>query len=346
MIKAKTFTWVFLGAATLFLLFHLLVWEFITRDIFEVEDGYNIGDLARLSYLGEFKVKKKQMETLAKKHGEYPNVDQATIVTIGDSFSNGDAGGLNPYYQDFLATRTGLSVVNVKSKTGFIPTVLALLESGELKRLQTKVVIIESVERNALKHLSSEIPWETGFGLNDLPSANDPIRPAIPKVSVINKLNFNAVLYRLYYHFSDNAFFSKVYKKGLKQKMFSCSEGKTLLFFAGDLRGIAKYSIEKLRKMNNNLNRLSDLLAKADIKLVFMPAVDKYDLYLPWIVGEPPAQSPFFSDLRSLKKSYQFVDTKKILRKKLQNGEQDVFYCDDTHWSPVASEAVSRRIDI
>jgi len=73
--------------------------------------------------------------------GGYPDVQQATVVSIGDSFSNGGANGPNPYYQDFLATCTGVSVVNVNPKIGFIETVLALLNSGELKRLGNPPII-------------------------------------------------------------------------------------------------------------------------------------------------------------------------------------------------------------
>ena len=68
-----------------------------------------------------------------------------------------------------------------------------------------------------------------------------------------------------------------------------------------------------------------------------MPAVDKYNLYSPYITSNNYAKSMFFEYLDTLPKDYIFINSKKILSEQLEKGEKDIFYVDDTHWSYKAS---------
>lgn len=75
--------------------------------------------------------------------GEDIKVD---VVTIGDSFTNTGGGA---YYQDYMAERYGLTVVNVKTLSGVeaLDMVKILADSGYLAAMQPRVIIVESVER-------------------------------------------------------------------------------------------------------------------------------------------------------------------------------------------------------
>lgn len=75
-----------------------------------------------------------------------------------------------------------------------------------------------------------------------------------------------------------------------------------------------------------------------------MPAVDKYDLYYDYIQNNTHLKNPFFDLIRPLKKDYYFVDTKNILSTLLQKDIKDVYWIDDTHWSHIASQAISKNI--
>jgi len=97
-------------------------------------------------------------------------------------------------------------------------------------------------------------------------------------------------------------------------------------------------------KLNNNLNALSKILKKKNIKLYFMPAVDKYNLYSKYIVNNTYPQSIFFEELRKLPKEYTFIDTKTILLEELKKGVKDIYHSDDTHWSYKASEAIFKKV--
>ena len=71
-----------------------------------------------------------------------------------------------------------------------------------------------------------------------------------------------------------------------------------------------------------------------------MPAVDKYNLYSPYIISNSYPKSILFEYLDTLPKDYIFINTKKILSEQLEKGEKDIFYADDTHWSHKASEVI------
>jgi len=75
-----------------------------------------------------------------------------------------------------------------------------------------------------------------------------------------------------------------------------------------------------------------------------MPAVSKYDLYSKYIINNTYSQDKFFDNFRTMKKDYIFIDTKEILGKELENGVKDIFYCDDTHWSYKASQAIAKYL--
>lgn len=71
-----------------------------------------------------------------------------------------------------------------------------------------------------------------------------------------------------------------------------------------------------------------------------MPAVDKYNLYRDYIISNEYKESIFFEELEKLQKDYIFINTKSILKQKLNAGEKDLYYVDDTHWSFKASDTV------
>ncbi|MBK5276386.1 MAG: hypothetical protein JJE30_15255 [Desulfuromonadales bacterium] len=107
---------------------------------------------------------------------------------------------------------------------------------------------------------------------------------------------------------------------------------------------IASGNRKALERINANINQVAELLAKRGIRLYFMPCVDKYDLYSPFIVNNKKPRNEFFETFRQLPKRYTFVDTKQILAAQLKEGVQDVFYPDDTHWSWKASQRVFETV--
>ena len=109
----KRFSLLLLGLIGAYVLYHSIVWAGWTSKIFDRQDGLYVGDLGRMSYQVNSLVPRALVYTLPKKHlgsGEWRG-QKVHMLTLGDSFSNADTGGENPYYQDYLASYYDLTIL-------------------------------------------------------------------------------------------------------------------------------------------------------------------------------------------------------------------------------------------
>jgi hypothetical protein len=333
--------WSFLLIASLALLimFNFTIWQFFTEDILTFEKYCN-GDLTRMGYISGSKHYRKYESTLPRKHIEntdYTGRQHVDVVTLGDSFSNAKSGK-DPFYQDWIASLHDLDVLNVqplRGKTQF-ETAIVLLNSGYLAKVRPRFLILESVERFCCTtDFSRNVDFQ---GTMALDAVEQYYRDAkcvsnYPKTSFINTGNFKFVRNAILYEFSDHAFNSPVYARDLIAPLFSVKNDRRLIFLNEDIKNIQAANEQAVNKFNENLNVLANLLAKQGIALYFMPAPDKYNMYRDYIVNNPYPKSTFFELMRPLPKKYIFVDTKAILSQAIKNGEKDIYYADDTHWS-------------
>ena len=295
------------------------------------------------------------------------------VLTIGDSFSSGGGGGLNRYYQDYLASFSGVEVLNVLQykKLDLISTVSLLNNNGYLERVRPAHVLIQCAEKECLNDLPGSIDFQRTLSEQELeqygrvdyyrhvaelqreeaaPAAGTAAgTPGPPfQLGFFSEANLKLLRNSVLYHFSDHAVFSQVYKVKLDRPLFSVKDPDTLLFFHKDIKYRQKITPQNIARMNDYLNTLSDRLAARGISLSFMPVVDKFNLYSPYIVNRKYPESPFFETFRELPKRYRFIDTKALLREELARGEKDIYHADETHWSWKASRKIfeSVRFDV
>ncbi|WP_321311728.1 alginate O-acetyltransferase AlgX-related protein [Halarcobacter sp.] len=287
--------------------------------------------------------------------------NEVDFITIGDSFSNGDTQGLNPFYQDYIATYNNLKVLNIprlfKIKGFFIDAfnyieeIQILNNMGYLDKMKPKYILIESVERYSIQRFSKKLDFtktDNKFFESLKLTKNIKTEKVIDDniFSFLNLNNFKAIRNQILFNFTDEKLFSHVYIEKLKKDFFSSNDSNTLLFLKEDVDNTNLVTKEKIKILNNNFNKLSEILEKKGIKLYFMPVVDKYNLYSNYLVnGKSYPKSQFFEYLRELPKKYKFIDTKKILSRALNRGEIDIFYSDDTHWSYKASELIFKEVN-
>jgi len=342
---------ILVGALSIFVLYHAAVWFSLTSKLLDVPAPYQVGDLARIGYQLSSVHLRTNQDTLAHKHIEFSQWkgQSVDIVTIGDSFSNGGAGGENRYYQDHIASKYKCTVLNINPSLfgeNYLEAVTALLISGLLEEINPKAVLIESVGRYTMGRFAKPIRWDQNVTrdalYNDLKNGKwGDGKPKKEDISFISTANYKLPLYNLYYQFSPNAFdYSNAYRLPLTQPMFNVKAASTLLAFEHDITSLGVITPESVALMNDNFNRLADLLAAKNIKLVYMIAVDKYDLYHDYIARNTFGKNPLFDLLRPMEKRYGFIDTKMILQKEVQKGVKDIYYADDTHWSNIASKVV------
>lgn len=335
----KKYTLLLLGALALFVLVNLVIWKTTTEAI--LTKKFSGGDLARMGYLPGSKVPRLDSVDLPKRHLNLADYQGQPIdmITIGDSFSHGGAGGRNAYYQDYIATANNLTVLNISPYKDLDPitTVSLWLNNGYLDKVRPRIVLIETSEKFCAVDLAKPIDFDRTISPEALARHKKVDYYAEwPKIAPINSGNMKFVLNTLLYRFSDHAFSSEVYVGKLRQKLFTARDGERLLFLK--FKNFA--TAEQVATLNDNFNTLAGRLQAKGITLYFMPVVDKYTLYSDYLLKKKHQSSSFFEEFRKLPKNYGFIDTKSILSDELKKGTQDIFYADDTHWGWKASELI------
>jgi len=325
----------------------MFIWTFYTSKIFGRNDGMYIGDLGRMSYQVDSLYPRKLQYTLPKRIlNTKPYENQAIdVLTIGDSFSNGVMGGKNPYYQDYLASKYNLNILNIMNITNgqhkLFETIISLYNNGWLATHRPKLIIIESAERGVYERFTRNFDFERkDIDIKGLIIPAKEKDSFIPNLQPINTANYKLPFYTIKYKFKNRAQ-KDVVKLALSKDVFSTQNyHHSLLFHYSDVLYI-KNDKELVRRINENFNHLAKMLQKLDIKLLFLVAPDKYAIYYDYIQKNPYQKNKFFELINPLSKEYLFIDTESLLKKELSNGGQDLYYSDDTHWSYKASDLLT-----
>jgi len=352
--RHKRFFWQVTSVLACVAVANVLIWQLATHKVMSGDS--RLGDLARMGYLPAY-------TDLDKDTGPVPSGSQhlefwqyqaqpIDVVTIGDSFSQG--GGWS-YYQDYLARGQNLIVLNFSELfwyprlTNRFDPVVNLLNAGVFDRIKPRLVIVQCVERLAWQ-LAGEIDWNVSERADDylefLAERQQKSRLQAPqKKGMFNLGNLKYLYNKPFYHYAHRDYRKVVYKVRLDNKYFSGDHGDVLLFHSEALKWARRYEPTMAQQINDNMNKLAALFAERGIGLCFLLAVDKYDLYREFIVdiNDYPVSS-IFADLKPLARNYQLIDSREILLKQVRNGEKDMFWQDDTHWSWKASEAIAAAI--
>ncbi|MDH4945503.1 hypothetical protein [Sulfurimonas sp. C5] len=346
-ISVKHFLILILIPISLYVTFHFIVWNLYTSKIFGRTDDMYIGDIGRMSYQVDSLFPRKLEYTLPKRLiNSTPYHDESIdVLTIGDSFSNAATGGTNPYYQDYLSTKYNLKVLNIMNITNqghrLFETIVSLYNNGWLQTHKPKLIIIESAQRGVYERFAKDFDWtQKQFNITPLITSIKTNDSYIPNLKQINTANYKFLYYGIKYTFNQRAQ-KDVVKMTLNKPLFSTPTYKTnLLFHYSDVQNI-KNDPKRVMLINKNFNHLAKILKPLNIKLLFLVAPDKYDVYYDYIENNKFQKNLFFKLINPLKKEYLFIDSEKILKDKLSHNTLDLYYSDDTHWSYKASDAIT-----
>jgi len=323
----------FVTALALFVAGNYAIWKSVTEDLI-TDHHFDGGDLSRMGYVPGSKMYRHNATDLPRRHIHLKDYDGRPVdmITIGDSFSNGGGGGYNRFYQDYIASINNLEILNLNNPiegVDFISTIATLLNNGFIEHSHARYILISFTE-TSWKNFARHIDFDQTIPMSELEK-----RPRVdhygrlPHVPFINNGNLKFLIFNTLYPVSDHALFGQVYKARLTRPFFSGQAANQLLYLP--YRSLP--SAGEVRQINDNLNELANRLASRGIRLVFLPFVNKYTLYAPWLETKRFPESAFFELLRPLPKRYTFIDTKALLREELARGEKDVYYADDTHSS-------------
>lgn len=312
------------------------------------------GGLVRLGYLydnpspmsgvkSKFNLKNK---TLNVSELDLKNEQKFDVFNIGDSFSNQDSLS----YFNYLANN-GFSVLNLDSYIHNYSSVQALAElvnADFFDKVKPEFVVLETVERE-FTNRCLELDFFKTKPIDSIIARINTHKntPKIYSNKFFADRTLKIPLVNLEYLMTDKPKYAQTYKvKTLSDKLFS-KEPEDLLFYENDLYIENKFDTVKIRQANEIMNQLSKKLTKKGIKLILLIAPDKYDLYYPWIQQKSKyKQTVFFDYFKTLPKNYIYTDSFDVLTLAIKNGTEDVYYYDDTHWSPVGAELIALQLKL
>lgn len=311
----------------------------------------NIGDLTRI---GNIRFDNKFTKTLLFKESKikikYIDYTKSSlnesfsILTIGDSFNNQNEFG----YNNYLAQDPNYKVLHyngVLKNNNQIQTLIGMLNGNIFESNKIKYVLLENIERQIIDNIKS-IDFNYKINRNEIINFhknNDLKKNKIdlfPKNTAI-KITLNSFKYFIS---NQSIFNKKVYKVALTDNFFSVQDS-TLLFYFYDLASTKiNNNINNIVYLNKILNDIEYKLSKKGVKLIYLPCSDKYDFYYNYIKNNNTLDKPMFFDLfRTLKHNFFVIDSKYILTKEIKR-QKDLYFYEDTHWSPNATKLIANEI--
>lgn len=332
------------------------------------------GDLIRVGYIIDkgnyrsiFKNELKQPILFTKVSELNQNTpNKFRVLTIGDSFSEQFGYG----YKNYLA-QNNTSVLHLDRFLSGNPiqTAHGILNGDFLNNIKVDYIILQSVERDIVAR-AQKCKTDTIISLNSINQGVKEYNTNLKEATIKNELeqlelksffrnsikkikldDFSAnrlikfPLQNINYFFDDNAYYSDTYKVETKKNLFSVKTND-LLFLCSDLNGVKENNNHKgVSKLNEVLNSVSKKCEQKGIKLIVLPSPDKYDFYFDAILEKQKYPRPlFFEHFEKMTKSYFYINTKKVLKEKLKD-KKDIYFYDDSHWTPYASRIIANELE-
>lgn len=291
---------------------------------------YISGDLGRLAsipfekgYINQVQRRCFCTQNLVTRQINQMDTINARIVTIGDSFSQQDQEG----YQNFFAISLNEQVVNLAFKP--IVSLLVRLYHKSYFTMENSIIIFEIAERDFLR-LMPAIDFDHILKVSDFQKVDaNNLNEKFPILQGVKQFIFEKT----------NMGSRAVLRKKMSKQFFSLTDS-TLYVYKNDNYEIIDSSLDKAKE---NVNRLHKLFVSKNIELIFMIAADKSTLYQDYVI--PSRQRATVTEkMEELDSLYWFVNTAKILTPYLQT-HKDIYYANDTHWSPVGASIVGKELE-
>jgi hypothetical protein len=308
----------------------------------ESPDLIRIGYIPNIykNYRAKFSLNKKEKFEKLSSHKK----KSYKVMTIGDSFSEQKGFG----YKNMLADHFSVLHLDRIFSENPIQTLIYFANGDFFDNYNVEYVILQNVERHIVERVE-KIQLKDKLMLSQIDSII--LNHKIKNEDFSYKFfSTNTVEFPLYYlpkfFLKKNYLSNKItYNVELNTASLFSNKSSKLLFFSQDRRKTEKNNTkEKVDSLNLVFNILAQKLRQKNIKLIVLPSPDKYDFYYDYITEKKEFKKPLFFDLmKAEKKDYIYIDSKEILTANI-NKEQDIYFYDDTHWSPVASKIIVDKL--
>lgn len=268
------------------------------------------------------------------------------LFVIGDSFSNQGSR----CYKNFLANKN-ISVLHADPKLVDgrpIQFTVETLNSSFFDTVDVDYIVLQSVLRE-FNQRNENLNLDQKMDVNSLSIRlkNTSRESWFNEMLFFSDATVKAPLSFLQYKlFSKTKLYDTYRLRSIRDDLFS-NNPKDLLFYKNDIENM-NFKNDPARVANSvsTLNKIHSLAKKKGIKIIVLISPDKYDLYYPFIENKENQPEPlFFSFYDNMSKKYLNVDTYSLLTSMIQT-TNDVYFYDDTHWSPKAAEKIAEEIFI
>jgi len=311
---------------------------------------YDQGDIYRMGYYQKDDHYRTQFQNEFHRPVYYTNMSSIdtcieskyTVLLLGDSFS--EWRGFN--FQNYLAKDDTISTLYYDIGGNPVEILYALINGNFFDEISIDYVVLQSVERDFLTR--ADLNPNSRMTLNEIRQTvktikkqPDGFRKNIPlDNSVVKFPGINAI------RLIKKGRTAAVYQFEATKPVFSSKHGNRILIYEMDVYHLPRNSdTTAIVKLNDVLNRLSELVSEKGSRLIVLPAPDKYSIYYDYIEDREKYPQPVFCNiLKSLEKQYIYIDSDDILKKAVSSGTKDVYFADDTHWSPVGAKLIAEAV--
>ena len=253
------------------------------------------------------------------------------ILVIGDSFSLSKvvrASGIRSF-QQVLSEQTGLSVATLVHSNTASPFDIAYTILCDNTLCPPPVMVVESVERHLIARLQS-------LSLINLSNYDKDI--LMDKDLVDNNLCI-FVQHRI------------AHKEGNKVKLFqtkapinSCPHEETHLYTYFQDINFRERTNKDVAQAATIIDSLYLIAQQRNVELICLIAPDKFDLYQDLIADNPYPRNTLLDKGSTLDRIPFVVNGKQVLLPLIRQGQKDLYYVDDTHWTPLAAKAIGQTL--
>lgn len=252
------------------------------------------------------------------------NLKSNSVLFMGDSFT------ALTFYPDYLTNILQISSAKFFADNTASPeeTFIALCNAN----IETpKVIFLESVERFFISRLC-----DLDFSSNILPKAS-----VLSDVSVSKQVKEKQTDFSTFYknQIIDN---HAILKVSLRDSLFTCTRKENELYFYN--YDLVCPNEEQIQTAISKLDSLFMLARERNICLFYVIAADKYDVYQEFAIDNTFPKKEVLEKFVEFESNPCFVNTKTVLMEKARQGVKDLYYADDTHWSPIGAQIVAEEI--
>lgn len=188
-----------------------------------------------------------------------------------------------------------------------------------------QVVVLESVERVFVERLSN-LNFDYSIQLNGLMN-----RQAMEQQTDFTTYYKNQLINN-----------HSVLHLSLMDSLFTCpGKEKELYFYHDDIK---IHTEKQIQIAVLKLDTLFQLAKDKHICLFYVIAADKYDVYQEFAIDNPYPRKTVLDGFYQFESNPCFVNTRQLLNMKAKEGITDLYYADDTHWSPIGAKIVADEI--